>query len=95
VIIAIFLTRFFRSDVSAVQIQDKSFPTIEQIEQLKGRTRDLFYHSYDNYMKYAFPMDELKPISCSGSSEFGNLTMTLIDSLDTLLIMGNQTEFIK
>jgi len=26
--------------------------------------RDMFYHSYDNYMEHAFPRDELAPIAC-------------------------------
>jgi hypothetical protein len=29
-------------------------------------SRDMFYFGYDNYMKYAFPQDELNPILCSG-----------------------------
>lgn len=95
VIVGVIFMRQFRMDVSAAVINDKSFPTIIQIEQLANRTKDLFYHSYDNYMEFAFPMDELKPISCVGSSDFGNLSMTLIDSLDSLLILGNQSEFIR
>jgi mannosidase alpha-like ER degradation enhancer 2 len=40
-------------------------------------------------------MDELKPMSCGGVSfAQGSISMlTLIDSLDTLAIMGNRTEF--
>jgi hypothetical protein len=29
-------------------------------------TRSLFTHSYDGYMKHAFPLDELDPIHCVG-----------------------------
>ncbi|GJU68178.1 alpha-mannosidase I MNS5, partial [Tanacetum coccineum] len=35
-----------------------------------------FYHAYDNYMRYAFPHDELKPMTKSFTdslSELGNL----------------------
>ena len=34
--------------------------------QLLETVREMFYFGYDNYMKYAFPMDELNPINCSG-----------------------------
>jgi len=34
--------------------------------QLLDTTREMFYFGYDNYMKYAFPMDELDPIHCTG-----------------------------
>ena len=26
----------------------------------------MFYDAYDNYIRYAFPMDELNPVNCSG-----------------------------
>ncbi|DBB06862.1 TPA: hypothetical protein ACH3X3_009521 [Trebouxia sp. C0006] len=69
-----------------------------------------FYHGYDNYMLYAFPHDELKPISkdfTDSLGEFGNpnppqchqgyqgVALTLIDSLSTLAVIGNQSEFEK
>ncbi|CAG8493880.1 12712_t:CDS:10 [Ambispora gerdemannii] len=30
------------------------------------RTQEMFYHGFDNYMKHAFPDDELNPIQCVG-----------------------------
>ena len=29
-------------------------------------TRQMFTFGYDSYMKYAFPLDELDPIHCTG-----------------------------
>lgn len=26
----------------------------------------MFYHAYQSYMKYAYPADELMPLSCKG-----------------------------
>ncbi|GJU72941.1 alpha-mannosidase I MNS5 [Tanacetum coccineum] len=67
-----------------------------------------FYHAYDNYMRYAFPHDELKPMTKSFTdslSELGNLklenlpqayngsALTLVESLSSLIILGNNTEF--
>lgn len=35
---------------------------LEMMEEVKK----MFYFSYDGYMKYAFPLDELDPIHCVG-----------------------------
>ena len=35
-----------------------------QLASWRKETEDLFYHGYENYMKHAFPEDELRPISC-------------------------------
>ncbi|CAL8353809.1 ER degradation-enhancing alpha-mannosidase-like protein 1 [Gadus morhua] len=74
--------------------------------QMKAQAKDMFYFGYDNYMKYAFPEDELNPIDCRGrgpdvlnpsniniNDVLGNYSLTLIDTLDTLLVLGNITEF--
>jgi len=59
--------------------------------------RDMFAHAYDSYMAHAFPASDIKPITCQPASF--NLVripgLTLIDSLDTLLVMGNYTEFAR
>lgn len=34
--------------------------------KMKAMAKDMFYFGYDNYMKYAFPEDELNPIDCVG-----------------------------
>ncbi|KAK4568549.1 hypothetical protein RGQ29_004099 [Quercus rubra] len=75
---------------------------------MREKVRKMFYHAYDNYMTHAFPHDELKPLTKSFTdslSELGNLrlehlpqdyngsALTLIESLSSLLIMGNSTEF--
>lgn len=41
------------------------FPESLRLETLK-EARAMFEFGYDNYMKYAFPMDELNPIDCVG-----------------------------
>jgi ER degradation enhancer, mannosidase alpha-like 1 len=41
------------------------FDDSERLRMLEA-TREMFYFGYDNYMKYAFPMDELDPIHCTG-----------------------------
>lgn len=59
----------------------------------REKAKQMFYHGYNNYLQYAYPYDELKPLSCSGQDTWGSYSLTLVDALDTLLIMGNTTEF--
>ena len=49
--------------------------------------------AYDGYLKYAYPYDELKPLSCDVVDTWRSYSLTLIDALDTLAIKGNYTEF--
>lgn len=41
------------------------FPRSERL-QYREKAREMFQFGYDNYMKYAFPQDELDPINCRG-----------------------------
>ena len=67
--------------------------SIETRRALRDRARDAFTHSYDNYMISAFPHDVLNPLSCRGEDSWGAVTLTLLDLLDTLALLGNATEF--
>ena len=53
----------------------------------------MFSHGYESYLTYAYPKDELCPLSCTGRDTWGSYALTLVDTLDTLVIMGNHTEF--
>jgi len=59
--------------------------------------KDMFIHAYDSYMYHGYPASEVKPITCKPANF--NLVkipgLTLIDSLDTLVILGNYTEFAR
>uniref|UniRef100_A0A5F8HHG1 alpha-1,2-Mannosidase n=1 Tax=Monodelphis domestica TaxID=13616 RepID=A0A5F8HHG1_MONDO len=59
----------------------------------RERVKSMFYHAYNNYLENAFPYDELRPLTCDGQDTWGSFSLTLIDALDTLLILGNVTEF--
>ncbi|XP_041972687.1 ER degradation-enhancing alpha-mannosidase-like protein 2 [Aricia agestis] len=65
----------------------------EDIIKLREEVRDMFQHAYDSYLQYAYPYDELRPLSCDGVDTWGSYSLTLIDALDMLVIMGNYTEF--
>ncbi|XP_067564029.1 ER degradation-enhancing alpha-mannosidase-like protein 2 isoform X3 [Pseudorca crassidens] len=59
----------------------------------RARVKAMFYHAYDSYLENAFPYDELRPLTCDGHDTWGSFSLTLIDALDTLLILGNVSEF--
>ncbi|XP_045763642.1 ER degradation-enhancing alpha-mannosidase-like protein 2 [Maniola jurtina] len=65
----------------------------EDIVKLREEVREMFQHAYDSYLRYAYPYDELRPLSCDGMDTWGSYSLTLIDALDMLVIMGNYTEF--
>ncbi|KAM7352672.1 ER degradation enhancer, mannosidase alpha-like 2 isoform 1-T3 [Cochliomyia hominivorax] len=74
-------------------------------EALREEARDMFYHAYHAYMDNAYPADELMPLSCKGRYRgvtpsrgdmddiLGNFSMTLVDTLDTLVLLGDFAEF--
>lgn len=71
----------------------------------REEAREMFYHGYDNYIQHAYPDDELKPLSCKGrrrdgknvrgdmDDTMGDFSLTLIDSMDTLVILGDYDSF--
>ncbi len=58
----------------------------------------MFVHAYESYIRYAYPADELMPLSCKGryrdtqpnrgdvDDALGNFSLTLVDSLDSLVV---------
>lgn len=53
----------------------------------------MFYHAYNSYLENGFDFDELKPLTCEGAVTWGDFHLTTIDALDTLVVMGNYSEF--
>lgn len=60
--------------------------TTESVDRLEV-VRDAFRHAWKGYKDHAWGRDELKPISKS-FGEWFSLGLTLIDSLDTMWILG-------
>ena len=56
-------------------------------------------HSWDNYLSLAWGSNEVRPVSMTGhsASVFGSSPMgaTIVDSMDTLYIMGFNKEYEK
>ncbi|KAK9774635.1 putative Family 47 glycosyl hydrolase [Seiridium cardinale] len=55
--------------------------------------KDSFLKSWNSYKARAWMYDELKPVSGEAKDAFGGWAATLIDSLDTLWMMGLKQEF--
>ena len=53
---------------------------------------DAFRHAWKAYKRHAWGKDELMPVS-KKSSDWFNLGLTLVDSLDTMWLMGLKEEF--
>ncbi|KAI0201026.1 glycoside hydrolase [Astrocystis sublimbata] len=52
-----------------------------------------FVHSWTGYKKYAWGHDEIKPVTAQYKDPFGGWAATLVDSLDSLWLMGLEEEF--
>ncbi|XP_055532824.1 ER degradation-enhancing alpha-mannosidase-like protein 2 [Wyeomyia smithii] len=76
------------NDVSALRKYTK-----KDMIRLREEVRAMFQHAYDGYLRYASKYDELRPLSCDGVDTWGSYSLTLVDALDTLAVMGNYTEF--
>ncbi|XP_063237050.1 mannosyl-oligosaccharide alpha-1,2-mannosidase IA-like isoform X2 [Bacillus rossius redtenbacheri] len=63
----------------------------------RAAVREMMKHAWDNYVRYAWGKNELRPISKRGHSAsiFGSQSLgaTIVDGLDTLYIMGLMDEF--
>lgn len=102
-VFCLFLTCFIGSGGCRKSAND-GVPGAPHIGALRQETEDLFYHGFDNYMKHAFPEDELRPLSCKPLTRetdnparlendvLGNYSLTLIDSLSSLAILASSFE---
>ncbi|KAF4947654.1 hypothetical protein FSARC_13915 [Fusarium sarcochroum] len=76
-----------------VQAKRGKFDYNSATKDRQKAVRDEFLRSYRSYKQYAWMKDELMPISTQGKDNFGGWAATLVDSLDTLWIMGLKDEF--
>ncbi|KAF7203130.1 ER degradation-enhancing alpha-mannosidase-like protein 3 isoform X1 [Nothobranchius furzeri] len=77
----------------------------EEKNKLRNQVVEMFDHAYQNYMDHAYPADELMPLTCRGrvrglepsrgdvDDALGKFSLTLIDTLDTLVLLNKTTEF--
>ncbi|KAM3089545.1 hypothetical protein ACMFMG_001131 [Clarireedia jacksonii] len=62
---------------------------LARLDAVKGN----FTHAWAGYVSHAWLKDEVQPISGKSMNPFGGWAATLVDSLDTLWIMGMKNEF--
>jgi mannosidase alpha-like ER degradation enhancer 2 len=68
----------------------------EHARQLSARVRTEFLHAWNNYERYAWGHDALRPLSKTPHDWYGqSLLMTPVDALDTLVVMHLDAEAAK
>ena len=77
--------------------QDSGLPSIfadvnshvsKDATSIRQEIIDEFMHCWNSYKKCAWGHDTLHPISCRGSDSNFNMGLTMIDSLDTMILMA-------
>ncbi|XP_061590292.1 ER degradation-enhancing alpha-mannosidase-like protein 3 [Cololabis saira] len=88
-----------------VRCQESQSMTPGEKTVIRNQIIEMFDHAYGSYMKYAYPADELMPLSCRGrvrgqepnrgdiDDSLGKFSLTLIDTLDTLVVLNKHDEF--
>lgn len=78
--------------VQATFTKEDEKKRMQRLER-RAAVKEAFEHSWKGYRKYAWGHDELAPGSKSSRKKFGGWGATLVDSLDTMWIMGLKKEF--
>ena len=71
---------------------ERSEHAAERLRRLEA-VKKAFEHSWEGYRENAWRQDEVAPLSGEYSNPFGGWGATLVDSLDTLWIVGMKEEF--
>ena len=61
----------------------------------RSKIKDAMIHAWKGYEENAFGSDVLLPIKGIGRQNWGNTAATMLDSLDTLWLMGMEDEFYR
>jgi len=59
----------------------------------RDSVRAAMQHAWSGYRAHAWGKDELRPVQKGGRDTYGGIAVTLVDSLDTLWMMGLMDEF--
>ena len=84
---------YVTGDVKVVVTEEERRESDVRARGRREAIKDGMKHAWEGYRTYAFGMDEVKPISKKGHNPWGGMGTTLVDSLDTLWLMGMKEEF--
>ncbi|KAJ8676687.1 hypothetical protein QAD02_012474, partial [Eretmocerus hayati] len=78
-------------------VKEPTPPLDDVTHQRREKVKEMMKHGWDNYVRFAWGKNELRPVSgkAHSASVFGSTHMgaTIVDGLDTLYIMGFHEEF--
>ena len=63
------------------------------LDKKRRLVKEAAAHSWKGYEEHAWGTDELQPITQDGKESLGGIGATIVDSLDTLWLMGLTDEF--
>jgi Glycosyl hydrolase family 47 len=46
----------------------------------------MFHHAYNGYLKYAYPLDELRPLTCDGHDTWGRYDFAIFMKIVHVLV---------
>lgn len=89
--------KILKNQLENVKRNIRGWSIVEEDDPLnverRNAVKDAMIHAWTCYEKYAWGRDELQPQTKDAADSFGGLGATLVDSLDTLYIMGLDQQF--
>ncbi|GAA5859607.1 hypothetical protein JCM8547_006161 [Rhodosporidiobolus lusitaniae] len=89
--------KFGEKEVARVQVEESEVERDggreEEMELRRDWVKRAFMHAWSGYSKYAYGHDEVSPVSNLHSNNYNGWGATLVDSLDTLLLMNLTHEY--
>ncbi|KAI9899479.1 hypothetical protein N3K66_005940 [Trichothecium roseum] len=79
--------------IPPVQAPRSSFHNPSEPDSRREEVLNVFRRTYSAYKQHAWLRDELAPLSGGAKDTFGGWAATLVDTLDTLWIMGETADF--
>ena len=86
----------YKDGASPYRITDELRAKSDEVARSRREhIKNAMKHAWKGYETYAFGQDEVHPQSATGQNNWGGMGTTLVDSLDTLWLMGLKDEFWK
>eukprot|EP01126_Amoeba_proteus_P048578 TRINITY_DN5626_c0_g2_i2.p1 TRINITY_DN5626_c0_g2~~TRINITY_DN5626_c0_g2_i2.p1 ORF type:complete len:490 (-),score=90.51 TRINITY_DN5626_c0_g2_i2:70-1539(-) len=86
----LFLTNFSSSYQNRLFVTSNS-RHVDETERQEA-IKQAFLHTWNGYVTYAWGYDELQPVAKAGVNGWGAFGITILDSIDTMMIMGLKEE---